>query len=347
MVELNDNLGFTGVQRIEVSDIALGGNEINAPNLQLKQLASRDKYLRDLIAPDTAAQNSITQLQAVGIAAIAQGRLTLATGNPQPSSDLTAQGTIFYTPYIGDYVSIWNASVSRWEARQFTERSLSLSGLLANTNYDIFIFDNAGTLTLQAVAWSSSGAGTSTRALAISRRNGVWVKTSDNRRYLGTIRTVAAGQCEDSAQNRYVWNAENRISRSWQRIPGAATYTYGTLAYRALNNDTSNQVRCVIGIAGTSVRLDAGLACNSSDSNPVPGGRTGIGWNRTNAQDAQIVTDRANTADQFTVYALGLFSPGIGYHYFQQLEEGMTNGASLFQVLLGAQGNGIIGVIET
>ena len=49
MVDLSDNQGFVPVTRVEVSDIYIGGNETNQPNLSLAQLTSRDKFLKDAI----------------------------------------------------------------------------------------------------------------------------------------------------------------------------------------------------------------------------------------------------------------------------------------------------------
>lgn len=214
------------------------------------------------------------------------GRLTLASGNPTPTTNITAATVLYFTPFVGDRISIYQDG--GWQERSFTERSLNLAGLAANTNYDIFIFDNAGTLTLQAVAWSNSGAGTSTRASAISQRNGIWVKTSDDRRYLGTIRTTATiGQCEDSEGFRYVWNVSNQQTRIARKLNGGNTWTYSTAAWRAANNDVANSVFFVTGFSQVvtafnfaSVVTSAsagdgylGIGLNSSSS-PIPDGFT-------------------------------------------------------------------------
>ena len=333
MVDLNDNLGFIGVQRIEVSDIALGGNEINAPNLQLKQLASRDLYLKNLIAPDTNAQNTLTQFQAVGIAAIAQGRLTLATGNSTPSTDLTAQTTLYYTPHIGDYISLWNSTVSRWEAFQFTQRSLSLTGLAANTNFDIFLYSNAGTLTLEAVAWSSSSAGASTRASALALRNGVWVKSSDNRRYLGTIRTTSTiGQCEDSLARRFVWNVRNQVARDVQKFESTSTWSYTTTTWRQYNNSAANRVEIVLGLDQfADIALSSGIFI-SGVGNFGETASLALGKNSTTTPAAgQIYGDFGmqigTTGVQLNIPILAFLrqTHAAGYHFFQALEKGATS----------------------
>lgn len=214
MVAITDSDGWVPVTRPEITDIALGGNETNFPGKFFRELASRDQYLYEqALGGDAQSIASAVAFRQFGIAAVAQGRLTLETGVAVSITDQLAKTVLYYTPYNGDYVALYNTGLSRWDLYQFTEISLSLSGLAANTNYDIFIYDASGTLTLQAVAWSNSGAGTSTRASSISQLEGIWVKDSDKRRLLGTIRTTAtAGQCEFSETKRLVCNVANRVS---------------------------------------------------------------------------------------------------------------------------------------
>ena len=175
-------------------------------------------------------------------AKISQGRLTLTSNTPVLSSSVTGATTLYYTPYIGSQISIWDGS--KWSVRTFTERSLSLSGLAANTNYDVFVFDNAGTLTLEAVAWSNSGAGTSARASALSFLNGVRVKDSDKRKYLGSFRTTATiGQTEFVNNNLpsslLIKNEFNRIPLSLFLQEGSTAHTYTTNTWRNYNNSNT------------------------------------------------------------------------------------------------------------
>jgi len=173
---------------------------------------------------------------------IAQGRLTLTSNTPVLSSNVTNATTIFYTPYNGSQISIWDGS--KWSVRTFTELSLSLSGLSANTNYDVFIYDNAGTLTLEAVAWSNSGAGTSARASALSWLNGVRVKDSDKRKYLGSFRTTSTiGQTEFVNNNLpsslLIKNEFNRIPITLFQQEGTTAHSYTTATVRNYNNSAN------------------------------------------------------------------------------------------------------------
>ncbi|MBP0021020.1 MAG: hypothetical protein J7647_26135 [Cyanobacteria bacterium SBLK] len=353
--------------RIEQTDAAIGGNETNPPNLQNKQLADRDKWLhdalavlgitptstteeiREVLAGDAdAAATQATTLE-LGAASIAQGRLTLASGKPVPSNDIIAASTLYYTPYNGDLIAIYNTAQSRWEVKSFVERSLDISGLLADTNYDIFLYTNAGALTLEAVAWANSGAGTSARAKSISRLNGIYVKTSDNRRYLGTIRTTSTlGECEFSSQKRFVWNAKNRYRfRLLNNFP-FNSHTYSGTAWRKVRNLDSYTLHVVCGLpefTRVSVKHNA-----YGDTNVEY--FCGIGINSSTVNLADLTDDplKGNPGDGRTVTADFLNFLDAGYHQIIPLEA--TGGGGGVATFFGAAGSpaltklGIIGDLE-
>src|SRR5262245_28999016 len=56
--------------------------------------------------------------------------------------------TVYFAPYLGNRIAVFDGSAT-WKNYSFSELSLSLSGLIANVTYDVFIYDNAGTLTLE------------------------------------------------------------------------------------------------------------------------------------------------------------------------------------------------------
>lgn len=81
-------------------------------------------------------------------------RLTALTGVAVPFNDVTAAGTIYLTPYGGNRLALYTGN--RWKGYQSAELSLALtatSGLI----YDVFVYDNAGTLTLETTAWRTGG----------------------------------------------------------------------------------------------------------------------------------------------------------------------------------------------
>lgn len=256
MVAISEATVYTpSITRVETTDVALGGNEVNVPNKQFKEITDRTAYLKqeiDNLKGDATVQATTAEFTQVGVAAIAQGRLSLVDGDPVGQA--TAASTLYYGPYNGDYLALYDTVESRWDLRQFTQRSLNIGALAANTNYDIFAFWDGDSVELEAIPWSNSGYGTSARASAISRQNGVWVKDSDKRRYVGTIRmTAVAGQCDTNNANQFVWNAQNRVPRSLY-VTDAVTYTYGASVFRFANNSsTSARVNIIVGLNNVSV----------------------------------------------------------------------------------------------
>lgn len=88
------------------------------------------------------------------------GRLTLTSGVPVTTSDVTGS-TLYFTPYNGNLISLYASTF--WKSFPLTQLSLNIVALTSNTLYDVFVYDNAGTLTLEAVAWNApSGAAVTT-----------------------------------------------------------------------------------------------------------------------------------------------------------------------------------------
>lgn len=189
----------------------------------------------------------------VGLPTICDGRLTLTTGVPVTTSDVTGAGTIYFTPYIGSQVALYDGSV--WALHTFTERSLALT-LTSGKNYDVFLYDNSGTLTLElSAAWTND----STRADALTTQNGVYVKSgATTRRYLGTIRASGSNTTEDSQANRLCVNWMNAVPRPLYICPGYSdgntntTYATTSTSWTEANGGTGSRAGFLIPLPGWS-----------------------------------------------------------------------------------------------
>src|SRR5688572_4720973 len=137
------------------------------------------------------------------------GRMTLTTGLPVTTADVTGASTVYFTPFRGNLIAVHDGD--HWQVLSFAELSLALGSDAANTNYDLFAYYSSGAVALERVAWTNA----TTRATALTTLDGVPVKSSDTtRRYLGTYRTTATvGQTEDSVGKRFVWNYYHRVRR--------------------------------------------------------------------------------------------------------------------------------------
>ncbi|OAI41008.1 hypothetical protein AYO40_00570 [Planctomycetaceae bacterium SCGC AG-212-D15] len=246
------------------------------------------------------------------------GRLTLTSNTPVTTSDVTGAGTIYYTPYLHDRVTIYDGT--RWKVYTFTQRSLALT-LTSGKNYDVFLYDNSGTLTLElSAAWTND----TTRADGLTTVDGVSVKSSNNTRlWLGTIRASGTNTTEDSLARRFCWNAFNRLPRKMVVKESSVNWSYGTNAYRQANASSANSLQFVLGAlvepvaAKVVVTFDDG---NNAQYAP------GIGIDNTTANNADLTTCGLNLAGAGTGIRYGAFAfwdgwpSAVGYHYTAWLE---------------------------
>lgn len=146
-------------------------------------------------------------LQGSSVNLLSQGRLTLLSGDPAPAADQILKGTIYYTPYLGNKVAIYNGS--SWDILSFTEISLVLGGLTSAKLYDLFLSNSGGVLTLtNGAAWTND----TTRSASLALQDGVRVLASDHTlRYVGTFRATSTTTTEDSDIRRNIINYYNRV----------------------------------------------------------------------------------------------------------------------------------------
>ena len=252
----------------------------------------------------------------------ADGRLSLTTDVPVTTADVTAAGTIYYVPYTGDKIGLYDGA--SWKDHTFTELSLALTATDAK-NYDVFVYDNSGTLTLETLIWTND----TTRATALAFQNGILCKSGAlTRRYVGTFRASATDDTEDSYAKRFVWNLYNRVSRPMRVVDTANSWTYTTAVIRQANGSTANQVALVNGYAGDGIFVQV-LHHVSNDG----GGRqmwAYVGEDATNAKATGSSASQRRSASNSTqpITATLASIPGVGYRYYAWLESSQASGTT-------------------
>lgn len=245
-----------------------------------------------------------------------QGRLTLSSTDPAPSADQTAKTTLYFLPHKGNRLSLYESSV--WAQKTIPDAGVSIAiPATTDTNYDVYLYDNAGTLTLDLTAWTDA----TTRATALVKQHGVWVKTgATSRLYLGTIRTTGvSGQCEDSVDRRLVWNNYNRILRKLLHIETTNTWAYTTAAFRAMNNSAANAIEICYGLSEDM--FECNVVGNYTTSSGVAS--HGIGVDSTTTNSATLNGTGASTAGSHNAAGYEDY-PTVGYHKYTALEYGAT-----------------------
>lgn len=271
----------------------------------------------------TVTAKAATDLEAsVALGAACQFRLTLTSGTPVTTGDVTAATTIYFTPYGGNAIDLAN---SAGLLARYTSAEMSIA-VPATTSqmYDIFCFNSSGTATLELLAWTND----TTRATAVINTavKGIYTKSGDpTRRYVGSFRTTGvSGQTEDSVSNRFLWNAYNQKRRPMSKADATASWTYVTSAtIRQVRAQTSNQVAFVVGLAESPL-VATYFDLAQTDNASLHAIRIGLGLDSTTAFTA---TQSGNTvvttsALQNGTVAQLLAYPAVGYHFLAMLEQG-------------------------
>lgn len=252
-------------------------------------------------------------------------RLTLTTGVPITSTDVTAATTLYCTPYLGNRIALYNAN-----GDVTIVRSVEFSIVVPTTTsqiYDVFCYNNAGVPTLELLAWTND----TTRATAlVLTTTGTYTKTGDlTRRYLGSFRTTTvAGQTEDSLTKRYVWNYYNRAKRPLRVRITTASWTYASATIRQANATATNQVDIVVGIVEETLSIRVGVTADNSSSLQFA---VGIGEDVTNAMSSDSINAFGQPSSGLPQYAQAMLDkmPAVGRHFYPWLESSLS-GTSIF-----------------
>jgi hypothetical protein len=282
------------------------------------------------------------------------GRLTLTSSTPVTTTDVVAATTVYYAPAVGQWVPIYNGTQMR--LYQFTSSATDAVGLAialgaswaANTNYDWFITFQPGFVTFgTGPAWTSDTArGTGAGTTELQMFNGIWTNKNsmtlrngnastvtvpaNQATYIGTTRTVAAGQMEDSMAKRFVWNAYNQVTRVLKNVTETtSSWSYTTVAWRQANANAANQLDMVIGLSGSL--LDARVIASADTSAGGSFATVGIGINSTTVNSAQDQTTTVGL--NRTPITAGLkHYPAIGRQFYAWLEAStVASGTNTFE----------------
>lgn len=269
-------------------------------------------------------------------AIIPGGRLTLSSGVPVTTSDVTGATNVYYTPYLHNVIVLWDGN--RWVPVEFSEVTQALGTVNSGRPYDVFAYLSAGALATEILTWTND----TTRGTGISLQDGRYCKTGDKTRlYLGTFRTTSTTTTEDSAGGahqaggkRFLWNMYNRVERMLSVIDTTDTWTYKTATTRQAQAAAGNKVECVLGLAGQA--LHAMVSAHIFNQTGTSTGRVGVGLDTTSAFSG-YPSESGNAIGTAAIWQqiIGRYDgyPAEGYHYLSWNENG--GGTSGTQLWLG------------
>lgn len=283
------------------------------------------------------------------------GRLTLATATPVMTSDQTAKTTIYYTPYSGNVILIYDGTYMVPTAftelsQATTDSTKSPAAVTTNSNYDLFVWNDSGTIRCtRGPAWSSDTArGTGAGTTELELVKGVYLNkvaisngpAANRGTYVGTVRSNGSSQIDwklgltpaagGSAGFLGVWNMYNRVNVTACALDSTDTWSYSTNSYRQSNNSASNQVGVVLGLDEDALRVFAqNQAGNNSGSEQSQASGIGVDSATVNSATLTIggLSPASGNAGGFPRSEY-VAHPGIGYHYFAWLEKAPASGTT-------------------
>jgi hypothetical protein len=257
---------------------------------------------------------------------VCDARLTLTSAVPVTTSDVTAASTVYLTPYRGHLVALFDGAA--WGYHSLAEVHVDLSGLTAGKNYDVFLHDAAGTLTLTlSAAWT----GDTTRSDALAYQDGVRVLATDHtRRLVGTFRATGADTTADAGVNsgrplRLLRNEAHPVLRCCRVYDTTGSWTYTSQVWRILNNNAGNIVPF---LAHPDYPIHADVYIASQNSSSSGARKVGIGLDSTSAICTGCTELPVQPAGNAYAATIAHASPAAseGYHYLAPLEWALATG---------------------
>jgi hypothetical protein len=266
------------------------------------------------------------------------GRLTLLAGNPVTTTDITGATKIYYAPFDGNVFNTYHTAITfRDVYRWTTDLELDISETSdypANANFDVFMYHLSTStdhnfLSLVTVEWTTD----LTRAEELMDSYGIYTRTGFNPgfyKYLGTFRTVAAGQTEDSQTRRFLANYYNAVPK--EMYCNETTQNTTTTDTPALWNAsiTNNQLGFVIP-QPYGVVVDFGISAQLRPSTDDDYARCLL-----YIDGAAIPTVELINENMYNVRT-GMWHPykvATGYHYVNCYIDGTDGGTATFDDLV-------------
>jgi hypothetical protein len=287
-------------------------------------------------------------------------RLSVLTGNPNPTSEESAKTSVFAMPHKGDTYPQWDGS--KFFPQTFAELTLSLNAAHTSASiYDVYLWlDSATVRVVTGPAWASAssrgtGAGTAEKEtlygvdvnkVSMTVRNGASTYTMPARygTLIGTIVMSANGQVNWKKDSRCIYNKYNRFPVELHVCPAYAddaahtTYTVNSsTAYIEANGANNGRVVFVLGEA-QSVNALVLCRCAPPASSYV---LIGIGWDSVTESYVQGWSAVGTASGNCFVSDNNKGAPlGIGSHYIALLLSTYAAGTHTIYADTGAKRQG-------
>lgn len=267
------------------------------------------------------------------------------------SSDPLGEGTsetLYFLPYKGNKISLWNPATSKWEAHEIPDEGLQMAYNATNLNgggtisysvpYDVVCYLSGGVPTLGPWSWES----TADRDSSISRADGVWSINGEKvYRVVGGVMLInssgAKFYCVEN--DRRLQNAENDVEYVDRQEDPNTTFwpTNNASGARAVNNNSTvgngwrhrhltafphrpiSVYASVLGQTASSGNAAYGIGIvEDAETTPVGAPNNIHGWINDGTMDEEKIDARYDNKN-----------PDLGLHFLQVTEVIMLNTGQL------------------
>jgi hypothetical protein len=346
-----------------------GQNRLNLSGSAIVYIDAIREDVQALRDATTAASGSASAAAALATAArsaigISQpgGRLTLQSGTPVMTTTQSGATTVFYTPYIGQFVPLFDGTTMTMTdiggeiSAATTDTTKSPAAIGASKVNDWFVWNDNGTFRIgHGPDWTNDTTRSAGTALVMVKGvllNNVSITNgpaAQRGTYVGTTRSNASSQLDwifgsaasgGGAAFHGLYNYYNRRSFTTTITDNGAAYTYTTGTMRQARASAGNQATILQGAQEDSVLV--AYAWNATSVAVASAFCIGaIGLDSTTTAAIQRINNQGGSAAtaNFGIYASAALpsSSTFGVHVITALEQGDGTNANLFNPLLSNQ----------
>jgi len=349
-VTIGANLTFSGGTLAASAGAPVGAEYITST---ADATLTSERVLTDTatVTWDRATAGQIKANVAGGGTSAPQGRLTLQSSVPVMTTTQSAKTTIYYTPYVGIQIPIFDSTSFVMTAFAeisvaTTDTSKNPAAIGASKVNDWFVWNDGGTLRLtHGPDWTND----TTRSVALNYISGLWTNSSTitngpatNRgTYVGTTRSNASSQLDwkyGTAANPPgetwfgVWNAYNRVDVAGFCGDTTSNWTSSNVTPHCANaagsaSGLTYRASFIVGLQEDSL---LGVYSTHAALSATNGGTIGIGYDSTSVFSTSGSAQAASTSLQSAVTAQIAIAPAAGWHFMQALEAATAAGTAAF-----------------
>lgn len=318
--QINDSLIISSSNNSSTVNLLIGSNTTNAT--AINNIQENIVNINDQTSNNVNLTNNIivVPIPTTLLSIINCGRLSLQSNDPI-GSDTNSSSILYFSPYLGNEISLYDILSNKWKIYTFSEASLLLQPMIPSTNYDIFCYHNGNNLVLEKTQWGSNN----TRSVSLSYIDGILVRSTDlSKKYLGTIRSINSSSTADNSNYRFVFNYYNRIPKVLSASDNI-THTYSSSAIRPYRNISTIGITKVEFVNGIQDSI-ADIACQSRFVIESNSSFVGVALNSNTTQNTS-----ANNTNIFPFGGPSItldnlssdkIKPNLGYNYLQLVQSG-------------------------